>query len=280
VELGLNGATTGPNVDLLTDIRVAGVAGFAFVELRDDKLETFLRSGGTLEAARSALRRAGVRCASLNALEDATLAEGALWDARLGRWETLCDWAQGLGCDLVIAVPSPRPEGMEAREVTRRTRDALTALARVAGRFSVRTGFEFLGFDWCSVKSLAHAEEIVLGLEAPGVGLIVDTFHCYTAGVPPAELHTLDPRRLFLVHIDDAVDRPRGELQDADRVLPGLGVIPLADMIRALAAIEYTGGYSVELFRPEYWTWEPARLARESLAHTRRVIEAALALPP
>jgi len=95
-------------VDLLADIRLAGEAGFDFVELRDDKLEAYLGAGGSLARARQALAEAGGRCASLNALEDATLAAGAAWEARLERWGTLCRWAEGLGCDLVIAVPSRR----------------------------------------------------------------------------------------------------------------------------------------------------------------------------
>jgi 2-keto-myo-inositol isomerase len=276
MELGLNGATTGPSVGLQADIALAGAAGFHFVELRDDKVEAHLARGGTLDAARDALARAGVRCASLNALEDATLAEGAAWDARLARWETLCRWAQGLGTDLVIAVPSRRPAGMDLGEVTRRTRLALGRLATAAGRYGVRTGFEFLGFGWCSVNTLAQAVEVVRGLDASGVGLVVDTFHCHVGGVDPGDLRRIDPGRLFLIHLDDCADRSRHELTDADRVLPGAGVMPLVEMIRALATAGYAGGYSVELFRPEYWAWDPALLARRAFEHARAVVGGAL----
>lgn len=272
--LGLNGTTTGPRVDLLADIRLAGEAGFDFVELRDDKLEAYLGAGGSLAAARRALAEAGVRCASLNALEDATLAEGAAWEARLERWRTLCRWAEGLGCDLVVAVPSRRPPGMAAAEVEVRTRRALAALAAAARPHGVRAGFEFLGFAWCSVNTLADAATIVGSLATAAVGLVVDTFHCHVAGVEPAALARLDPRRLFLVHLDDVVDRPQGELADADRVLPGEGVMPLAAMLGGVAAAGYRGGYSVELFRPEYWAGDPRALVRRAHAAARRVLAA------
>lgn len=275
MEIGLNGATTGPRADLLTDIRVASEAGFAFVELRDDKLESYLADGGTLEAARDALRRAGVRCASLNALEDATLPAGADRETRLARWETLCRWTQVLGSDLVIAVPSRRPAGMDDGEVMRRTRRALVALAEVARPYGVRTGFEFLGFGWCSVNTLAHAAAIVAGVDDPGIGLVVDTFHCYAGGVPPGDLAGLESRRLFLIHLDDATAGPREALQDRDRVLPGAGVMPLHEMIAALGRAGYDGGYSVELFRPEYWAWDPETLAQRAHQAARRVLAAA-----
>lgn len=276
MELGLNGATTGPGTGLLTDIAVAAAAGFAFIELRDDKVEAYLRTGGSLPAARAALREAGIRCASLNALEDATLAEGPAREARLARWDTLCRWAAALDSDLVIAVPSRAALDLGPDEVTRRTRRALADLAAAARRHGVRTGFEFLGFGWSSVRSLAHAREVVEGLGAPDVGLVVDTFHCHVGGVEPAELARLDPARLFLVHLDDAEGRPREALEDAHRLLPGTGVLPLGAVLRALAAAGYAGGCSVELFRPEYWAWDPAVLARRAYEHARAAVVGAL----
>ena len=50
MRLGFNGATT-QTADLATDIRIAGTAGYALIELRDDKLDAFLTSGGALEVA-------------------------------------------------------------------------------------------------------------------------------------------------------------------------------------------------------------------------------------
>jgi 2-keto-myo-inositol isomerase len=41
-------------------------------------------------------------------------------------------------------------------------------------------------------------------------------------------------------------------------------VIPLKDILAGVKAIGYEGVYSIELFRPEYWEWDPYRLALES----------------
>jgi len=77
-------------------------------------------------------------------------------------------------------------------------------------------------------------------------------------------LDGLDPARLFIVHLDDAEDRPRAELTDAHRLLPGRGVMPLLPLVRRLEALGYRGAYSIELFRPEYYAWDPLHLAREA----------------
>jgi 2-keto-myo-inositol isomerase len=38
-------------------------------------------------------------------------------------------------------------------------------------------------------------------------------------------------------------------------------VIPLAEICARLKGIGYDGPCSVELFRPEYWQWDPMQLA-------------------
>src|SRR3972149_29515 len=66
---GLNGSTTG-QAALATDITVAAQAGFRYLELRDTKIEAWLRERSR-EALRAEFERAGVAPLSVNALEAA-----------------------------------------------------------------------------------------------------------------------------------------------------------------------------------------------------------------
>ncbi len=81
--------------------------------------------------------------------------------------------------------------------------------------------------------------------------------------------------RFFIFHINDAEDLPREQLEDRHRLLPGLGILPLKEMIAALRRIEYTGIVSVEIFRPEYWQRDPLELAKDA----RRAAAEVLQLP-
>jgi 2-keto-myo-inositol isomerase len=54
---------------------------------------------------------------------------------------------------------------------------------------------------------------------------------------------------------------PKEAITDAKRILPGQGVIPLDDICQRLKNVGYDGDCSVELFRPEYWEWDPNELA-------------------
>ena len=260
---GLNGSTTGP-AGLGTDIAAAAQAGFHYLELRDTKIEAWLQER-TLEALRAEFEQAGVAPLSVNALEDATLSRDPR--AIAVRCHDLCRWARAIGAPYVVAVPSfleagAHPDGT----VRRRTVAALRDLAAIAAAHEVRLGFEFLGFATCSVNTLRTARDIIDEVADPRVGLVIDTFHFFAGGSTGGMLDGLDPARLFIVHLDDAEDRPRSELVDAHRLLPGRGVLPLVPLVRRLEALGYPGGYSIELFRPEYYAWDPLRLAREARA--------------
>jgi 2-keto-myo-inositol isomerase len=270
---GLNGATTGDEATVETDIRAAAQAGYEFVELRDTKIERYLAGGGgTLPRLRARLRDAGVEALSVNALEDATLPTGHDLQARLARMRVLCEWAVELGAPYVVAVPSfLPPAGLPDAEVRVRTEAALRALAGVAAPLGARVGFEFLGVPTCSVSTLRAARRILEDVADPHVGLVIDAFHFYTGGSRLEDLDGLDATRLFIVHLDDAEPGEPAQLTDAQRLLPGNGVIHLRALVARLQMTGFQGAYSLELFRPEYWAWDPVELARRGLDSMHRL---------
>jgi len=69
-----------------------------------------------------------------------------------------------------------------------------------------------------------------------------------------------------LVHLNDAPDKLPREIEDADRVLPGEGVIQLKTLITALNAGSYAGPWSLETFNPSYWKEDPEDVARRGYA--------------
>jgi sugar phosphate isomerase/epimerase len=84
----------------------------------------------------------------------------------------------------------------------------------------------------------------------PNTGLLLDAWHLYTSGGTLADLATLAPAQIVLVHINDA---PKGvpvdTLMDNARHLPlETGGIDLAGFMRALARIGYDGPVVTEPF--------------------------------
>lgn len=262
-QFGLNGATTG-EADLLTDLRAARVAGYDVLEVRDTKVRGYLEAGGRLEWFRAALTEAGVVVYTVNALEHSTHVTGADLDVLVDRCRVFCEYAEALDAPYVVAVPSFLGEITDRAHIPEVAASSLAAMADVAAAYGVGIGFEFLGFEDCSVNTLGAARAIVERAARPNVGVVIDAFHYYAGGSTPDMLAGLDPARVFIVHLDDAEDRPRRELRDAHRLLPGDGVIPLRDLVGRIESLGYRGPWSIELFRPEYWAWDPVHLARVS----------------
>jgi 2-keto-myo-inositol isomerase len=273
---GLNGATTGP-ADVATDLRVAAAAGYQWVELRDAKIDAFLAAGRTLAQLRELVRAAGLRVLSVNALEDATLPRGGALAERRGRMEALCRWAAVLEAPFVVVVPSPLPAGgLPESDVRALTVAALRAHATVARAYGVQVGFEFLGSAACSISTLRAARSVLADLDDPRVGLVIDAFHFFVGGSRLEDLDGLRGHEVFIVHLDDAPDGEPSRLTDAERLLPGHGALPLQSLVARLQALGYRGVYSLELFRPEYWRWDPEVLARRGLAAMRALVAQAV----
>ncbi len=264
MELGLNGATT-LKADLATDIEVAGKAGFDFVEIWAAKLMGYLERGG-LPALKRDLRRAGVKAATLNSVERVTFNDPSGHIRMLEDFRRFCRVAEAIECDTVIVVPSPRPKGVTAASIERESVRVLRELSSLAKPYGVRLAYEFLGFADCTVNSLAQCAAIVDKVARPNVGLVLDTFHFFAGGSSVASLRQVNPRKIFIVHVNDVERAPRRRMHDALRLFPGKGIIPLTSILRALKAIGYTGKFSVEVFRPQYWNRPALRVAREARA--------------
>ena len=103
--------------------------------------------------------------------------------------------------------------------------------------------------------------EIVRETQRGNVGLVIDTCHFFAGGSELSSIRKVEPNKILIFHLNDVEDRPLETIEDAHRLLPGEGVIPLDDILIRLKHIGFDGLCSVELFRPEYWERDPAALA-------------------
>jgi 2-keto-myo-inositol isomerase len=170
-------------------------------------------------------------------------------------------------------VPGRLPEGGASRaNVIAESVRVLNELCDIAAAHDVSLAFEFLGPSDCSVPTLDLAHEIVREVNRKNVGVVIDSFHFYAGNSTFEMIEGLDPDLIQIFHINDAEDLPRAQLEDRHRLLPGLGILPLRQMIAAFRKIGYDKVASVEIFRPEYWERDPFELAREAHAATERLI--------
>jgi 2-keto-myo-inositol isomerase len=269
--LGFNGATT-MKADLATDIAAASAAGFKALEIWAAKLDQYL-TGHSLRELKALLEKAAVQPASINSIEFITFRSPEDYAKIQARCRQLCGYAQKLGCDKIVVVPSPTPQGGASRaQIRAESVRVLWEMGEMAQPYGVKLAFEFLGFGWCSVRTLGQCWEIVQETARDNVGLVIDTCHFYAGGSSLRSIGGVAPDKVLIFHINDVEERPKETIEDAHRLLPGEGVIPLDDILKRLKKTGFDGLCSIELFRPAYWERPPAELAAAARAATMRVV--------
>lgn len=259
--LGFHGATTMTS-DLETDVAVSRQAGYRGLELWSAKVDKYLETHSLAEL-RALFDDNGVAPLSINALVFVGF-RGNEYPEIQKRCREMCEIAAAIGCPMIVVVPSPTEKNWQLpwSDVVAEYVKVLTDLSDIAAPYGTRLSFEFLGFGWCTVRTPRGAYEIVKQVDRPNVGMTVDCAHLYAGGGLLDEIDRLDPAKIFAFHLDDVEDTAKEAITDNTRVFPGLGVMPLAEMCARVSRIGYNDTCSIELFRPEYWAWDPLAVAK------------------
>lgn len=270
MKLAFHGATSMTS-DLETDVAVSARAGFQALELWMAKVDRYL-ADHSLAELKALFARQQVMPLALNSIEFIAF-RGDEYAQVQQRLHEMGRVAQAIACPTVVVVPSPLPDrNMPWSSVVAEYVRVLRDLSEIARQYDIRLSFEFLGFGWCSVRTPRAAFEIIQAAGCDNIGITIDAAHFYGGGASLSEIDKLDPQRIFAFHLDDLEDTPREAIRDATRLLPGLGVIPLAEICARLKHIGYNGSCSIELFRPEYWEWDPYDLALKARQSALKVL--------
>lgn len=133
----------------------------------------------------------------------------------------------------------------------------LKQISRILSDHGLRFGLEYVGPKtlWSSQKfpfihTMPETKELISAVDVKGVGLILDSWHWYTAHETKADLLTLSNAEIVAVDLNDA---PAGlevdEQIDQKRELPmATGVIDLSTFLNTLNSIGYDGPVRAEPF--------------------------------
>jgi sugar phosphate isomerase/epimerase len=133
----------------------------------------------------------------------------------------------------------------------------LREVARVLSDHGLRLGLEYVGTQlllvgqrYPFVHTLAETRELIAEIGAPDVGLVLDTWHWWTAGDTAADLLTLKNSDIVSVDLNDAPrDIPKAQQRDNARELPAAtGIIDTAAFVTALVRLGYDGPARPEPF--------------------------------
>ncbi len=241
---------------ILDRIRLAGEVGFQQIELWNNEVDEFLERGGTLREIQKALEDNGLKVPNMIALHNWMNTTGEEHRRAIEECKRRMEQAIVLGSPFICA--SPPMEEVDLNLATANYRELL----EIGEQMGIIPALEYLGFVK-GVKDIKTAWAIIQGTQHPKACIVMDFFHMYNGGSTVEDLRSIPGAQIAITHLDDApAGKPPGTLQDADRVWPGDGVIPLGEMCQALIEVGYQGPLSLELFNPQYWALDPEECAR------------------
>jgi 2-keto-myo-inositol isomerase len=226
--------------------RLARSLGLADVEIRNDLEGNAIVDGTPASEVRAAAAEAGVRIATINALQ------------RFNEWMPereseaieLADYACDVGARALVLVPVNDGSGQADGERQANLQAALAALKPILEERGILGLVEPLGFEICSLRSKREAVDAIKAIGGEGrFKLVHDTFHHHLAGEP--ELY---PAMTGLVHISGVTDPdvsvsdmrdPHRVLVNEDDRLDNIG------QMRSLLKLGYDGLFSFEPFARE-----------------------------
>ncbi len=153
---------------------------------------------------------------------------------------------QTAGADRVTTWISPASDELTFLENFRLHVRRLRAVAQVLEDHGCRFGLEYVGpkTSWTArrfsfIHTLREARELIAEIGRPNVGLVMDSWHWYTAGETVEDLRALRAADVVSIDLNDApAGRTRDEQKDLERELPlATGVIPLAGFLNALNSL-------------------------------------------
>jgi len=206
-----------------------------------------------LKVTRSALERAGLGvelAARVNLQRDLASSDDAAHEAGVAYLERCVDVAVALGATLIGGplygaplvfagrAPAPVAETLRARRIDRVVAGLKRAAAH-AQRHGVKLGLEPLNrFETDIANTTRHGLALVEAVDAPALGVMLDTFHMNMEDPDiAAAIRRAGPR---IVHF---------QANENDRGFVGSGHLDWPAIARALASVDYRGPITLEPFR-------------------------------
>jgi len=183
---------------------------------------------------------------------------------------------------------SPGHNSLDYAANFERHRQRLTKVAEILKRHGLRLGLEYVGTPSARARSphpfiynLTGTRDLIAAIGTSNVGVVLDSWHWWTAGDTEAALLTLRNEEVVAVDLNDA---PAGlaldQQQDGQRELAAAtGVIPIATFLGALRRINCDAPIRAEPFNKQLNAMENDEACAATIAALRKAMATIDVLP-
>lgn len=244
--IGLNQVTTLPWC-LSEDLEEYQAAGIAAIGLNWRKLNEF-----GLRRAMRCVAQSGMQVSSLGCLGGFTGEHGYTRDDVLTDGRRMIRVAGQLRAGTLTVVTGPLG-GHIRSNANRLVVDALKELVPLAALYGVQLALQpmhqMFARNWSFLHSLDETLTILDRVQDSRLKVAFGTYHLWQEPQLLERLPELTSR-IGLVRLADWGDAPR---DDHDRLLPGTGRLPIAEVIHTLETNRYSGWYELEVWSRDLW---------------------------
>jgi len=256
-------------------LKLAAAAGFEGLELNIGEAAELAEQRGT-EYVKDVFAGAGLRVGNWG-LPVEFRRDDAAYRADMRSLPRLAHLAQQLGATRCATWMLPFSDELRFMEHFDMMTGRLRPAAQILADHGVRLGLEFVGprtlrqeHRFGFISTLDGMLGLCCAIGTGNVGLLLDSFHWYTAHGVAQDIASLRNEDVVLVHLNDGVaGKGPDEQLDLVRALPGeTGVIDLRAFLGELNAIGYDGPVVVEPFSERLKAMPP----HDAAAATRQAL--------
>lgn len=235
-------ATTGVPGDLPSKIEAIAAAGFAGMELCEPDLVGFPGNAEDVGAKAKAL---GLAIEVVQPLLNFEGLSGAERQAAYSKLDQMLGQMPALGARTLLV-------GTNARDDASGDRNAIAADLRQLARRAEKAGCRaaLLALPWARhITNELKALEFIEAVDSPHLGLALNSHFTIAAGGQAKRLRGIPGERVFHVQLSDA-PAPVFDItlsKNQSGLLPGQGVLNLANFVRVVARLGYEGPWSISL---------------------------------
>jgi 2-keto-myo-inositol isomerase len=263
----------GHRLPLVEELEIAAEAGYQGVEPWIDELDRYVAEGGSLIELGVRIQDLGLRVENAIGFFEWIVDDPQRRQAGLNEAKRNMDMVAQLGGRRLAAPPFGATEQTDLNLLAAAER--YHSLLELGDQTGVTPVLEVWGFSR-TLSRLGEAVLVATESGHPDACLLLDVYHLYKGGSGIAGLPLLRGSGIAIFHVNDyPAGFERNAITDADRVYPGDGIAPLADLVRTLREIDYAGPLSLELFNKDYYAQDPRVVARTGLAKMRAAFQGA-----
>ncbi len=267
----LDTATIRTAKSLKEKVDIAIAAGYDAIEPWDNELHEFESSGGNLKELGERIRQGGLFVPSMIGLWGCLPENEEAFQASLPATRNRMRMASDIGCTHIQAIPNKVGEDYDVKFVASCYRRLLEIGLK---EYKIIPALVFV--KMFPLKTMGQAVAVALDADHPMAKIIPDVYHMYISEGGFEGLKLLNGNLFAIFQFNDA---PKGiqlqDMKDRDRVYPGDGILPLAEILKDLKVSGFDGCISLELYNPEYHKQNLLQVAKTGLQKTLEVIKEA-----